>query len=58
MALAGPSPWALQRFRLEAHSVRVEVPVRSAMELAAVQTNEHASSNPSASNSVFNNLQG
>jgi hypothetical protein len=53
MAFARLSPWALQRFRLGAHSVRVEVPVWGVMELPTVQTNEHASTNPSASNSVF-----
>jgi hypothetical protein len=58
MAIARLSPWALQRFRLGAHSVRVEMPVWGVMELPTVQTNEHASTNPSASNSVFSNLQG
>ena len=53
MAFARLSPWALQRFRLGAHSVRVEVPVWGVMELPTVQTNEHAPTNPSASNSVF-----
>src|ERR1700719_1462760 len=58
MAFARLSPWALQRFRLGAHSVRVEVPVQGVMELPTVQANEHASTNPSTSNSVFSNLQG
>jgi hypothetical protein len=51
-------PWALQRFRPGAHGVRVEVPVQGAMELPAVQANEHAPTDPPGSNSVFSNLQG
>jgi hypothetical protein len=58
MAFARPHPWALQRFCLGAHSVRVEVPVQGVMELPAVQANEHAPTDPPGSNSVFSNLQG
>jgi hypothetical protein len=43
---------------LGANRVRVEVHVEGVMELPTVQMNEHASTNPSASNSVFSNLQG
>jgi len=32
--------------------------IADVMQLPPVQTNEHASANPSASNSVFSNLQG
>ena len=55
MAFARLRPQALQRFRLGAHSVRVEAPVQGVMELPTVQANEHA---PTGSNRVFGNLQG
>jgi hypothetical protein len=58
MAFARLCPQALRRFRLGVHSVRVELPVQGVMELPTVHANEHASTNPSASNSVFDNLQG
>jgi hypothetical protein len=55
MAFARLRPQALQRFRLGAHSVRVEAPVQGVMELPTVQANEHALT---GSNRVFSNLQG
>jgi len=58
MAFVRLFPWALQRFHLGTHSVRVALPVQGVMELPTVYANEHASTNPSASNSVFGNLQG
>jgi len=59
MAFARPSPLGPSKdFRLGAHSVRVGVPVQGVMELPTVQAKIHASTNPSASNSVFSNLQG
>jgi hypothetical protein len=58
MAFARLCPQALRRFRLGVHSVRVELPVQGVMELPTVHANEHASTNPSASNSVFDHLQG
>src|SRR5260221_4726847 len=50
-------PRPSQRFHLGA-SVRVGVPVLGVMELPTVQAKKHASTNLSASNSVFSNLQG
>jgi hypothetical protein len=58
MAFARLRPWALQRFRLGAHSVRVEVPVQGVMELPTVQANALAPTDPPGSNRVFSNLQG
>ena len=53
-----PLPFDELTRRSGAHGARVEVSAYGVMELPTVQTNEHASTNPSASNSVFSNLQG
>src|SRR6059058_5840736 len=46
MAFARLRPQALQRFRLGAHSVRVEAPVQGVMELPTVQANTSQPTRP------------